>query len=78
MKPRRTPTSTTVLRLVGGNEDNDLWVEQRGPLIVSVWELTDAERTAIAAGATIELMVWGRGMPPVSLGIGESMAGRRS
>lgn len=27
MKPRRTPRSNKVFRLVGGTEDNDLWVE---------------------------------------------------
>lgn len=83
MKPRRTPTSNQVFRLVGGNEDNDLWVEQAedvggSPIILSVWELSDAERAAIAAGATIELMVWGQGTPPVALGIGPSLSDRKA
>ena len=83
MKPRRTPSSDKVFRLVGGNEDNDLWVEMTqdvlgAPIILSVWELSDAERTAIATGATIELMVWGRGTPPVALGIGPSLEERRA
>lgn len=68
-------------RLEGGNEDNDLWVERDRvdgqPLIVSVWDLTDDERAAIAAGGTIELTVWGTGHPPVALGVGPSLEERR-
>lgn len=71
MKPRRTPSSNQVFRLEGGTEDNDLWVrhalEAGVPTINSVWELTDEERAAIAAGANIELTVWGTGTPPVAL-----------
>lgn len=72
MKPRRTVLSDTVFRLPGGNEDNDLWVttygeDQGGPCIGSTWELTDDERAAIAAGANIELIVWGTGHPPVAV-----------
>lgn len=71
MNPRRTPDSNTVFRLVGGTEDNDLWVEKRiddhHPVIVSVWELTGAERDDITHGANIELTVWGDGTPPVAL-----------
>jgi hypothetical protein len=81
MKPRRCPDSTGVFRLVGGNEDNDLWVRQGStdgePWIESVWELDETERAAIAAGATIELRVWGVGTPPVSLAVGPSLDERR-
>lgn len=72
MRPRRTPSTKTVFRLDGGNEDNDLWVE-RGqgddgyPFLRSVWEPSDEERQAIAFGANIELVVWGQGTPPVAL-----------
>lgn len=73
MKPRRTVDSTTVFRLEGGNEDNDLWVhrgtDQDGaPVIVSVWQPSELEREAIANGANLELVVWGDGTPPVALG----------
>lgn len=72
MKPRRTVTSTKVFTLPGGNEDNDLWVteyedDRAGEIIGSTWVPTDAERTQIAAGANIELLIWGTGMPPVAL-----------
>lgn len=83
MKPRRTPTSTVVFRLAGGNEDNDLWVERThhsetfDPLLISTWEPTDEERAAIAAGGTIELIVWGAGHPPVALSVGPSMEERQ-
>lgn len=82
MRPRRTPETTVVFRLVGGNEDNDLWVKygstDGAPWIESVWELDDDERQAVAAGGTVELRVFGRGTPPVSLAIGESLDGRRA
>ena len=83
MKPRRTPTADTVFRLHGGNEDNDLWVEMTAdpvghPVILSAWELTDAERSAVAAGGMVELMVWGTGTPPVSLTVGPSLAQRKA
>lgn len=78
MKPRRTPQTDVVFSLVGGNEDNDLWVRRGStdgqPWIESVWELDDDERATIAAGGTIELRVWGAGTPPVSLAIGPSLA----
>jgi hypothetical protein len=71
MKPRRTHSSNQVFRLEGGTEDNDLWVrrdiEDGEPTITSVWEPTAEERAAIAAGANIELTVWGMGTPPVAL-----------
>jgi hypothetical protein len=72
VKPRRTYDSNFVFRLLGGTEDNDLWVERRnssqGPMISSVWEPTKEERQAIAHGANLELFVWGDGHPPVAIG----------
>lgn len=70
MKARRTHRSTTVFRLPGGTEDNDLWVEPMAaedgsPVLGSTWEPTAEERQAIADGANIELLVWGEGTPPV-------------
>lgn len=70
MKPRRTVESNAVYCLVGGTEDNDLWVhqslEEGMPVIASVWEPTREERAAIADGANIELVVWSA-QPPVLL-----------
>jgi hypothetical protein len=72
MRPRRTHESNQVFRLVGGTEDNDLWVtrtvtEDGAPVICSTWEPTDDERAAIADGANVELIVWGDGTPPVAM-----------
>ena len=72
MKPRRTPLSTTVFRLPGGTEDNDLWVteygsEKGGRAIGSVWELTPEGRAEVYAGANVELVVFGGSQPPVTL-----------
>lgn len=83
MKPRRTPTSTKVFSLPGGNEDNDLWVEEAvaddgTPCLISTWEFDDDERAAIAAGGTIDLIVWGAGTPPVALSVGESLEDRKA
>lgn len=68
MRPRRTPSSNKVYRLVGGNEDNDLWVQAgpmegtNEPVIASTWELSPEERQEIADGA-----VWGTAQPPVAV-----------
>lgn len=67
MRPRRTPGSNAVFYLVGGTEDNDLWVRQNHATITSVWELDETDRAAIAAGENIELTVWGAGTPPIAL-----------
>lgn len=74
MRPRRTPTSNKVFRLEGGNEDNDLWCEHAlttdgRPVILSTWELTDAERELVTKGANIELCVFSGVTPPVSLAV---------
>jgi hypothetical protein len=80
LKPRRTHFSNKVFRLVGGTEDNDLWVEKTtsddGPCIRSVWEPTDDERRRIAAGENIYLVVWGDGTPPVALGVTDDALGK--
>ena len=62
MKPRRTHSSTQVIGLLGGNEDNDLWVDASDifdddPMMHSVWVPTDIEREQIAAGLNIQLTV---------------------
>lgn len=74
MKPRRTPSSNDVLRLAGGNEDNDLHVRRDHtsdgqPYIASVWEPDPDERAALSAGANLELAITGESHPPVGLAI---------
>jgi hypothetical protein len=74
MKPRRTHLSNSVFRLPGGNEDNDLWIyidhDDNGiPMIRSCWVPSKAEREAIAAGANVELIVWGGAHPPVAMDV---------
>lgn len=80
MRPRRTPLSDRVFKLPGGNEDNDLWVqriwEDGGIQIRSVWEFDVEERAEIAAGANVELCVFGDGTPPVSLAVTHTPLGR--
>lgn len=80
MRPRRTRHSNTVFRLPGGNEDNDLWVEatasSEGPCLRSVWEPTADERSRIAAGENVYLVVWGTGTPPVALGVTDEVLGK--
>lgn len=81
MKPRRTHNSNAVYELEGGNEDSALWCERTSvpdtdwPLVKSVWEPSAEERQAIAAGANIEVAVWG-GQPPVSMGDHDGGAGQ--
>lgn len=38
-------------------------------VIISLWELDDAEREVIARGGNVELTVVGEGQPPVVLGV---------
>lgn len=81
MKPRRTVLSNFVFSLAGGNEDNDLWarasVDDGGnPILRSTWVPTDHERDQIAAGANIELIVWGTGHPPVSMQTDDTPLGK--
>lgn len=81
MKARRTIRSTTVFRLPGGTEDNDLWVEplvdeDGHSVLSSTWEPTEEERIAIAQGANVELLVWGAGTPPVALRITHVQLGK--
>jgi hypothetical protein len=82
VRARRFPGFTSVFRLPEGTEDNDLFVKQGStdgtPWIESVWELDEAERAAIADGATVELRVYGVGTPPVSLAVGPSLEERAS
>lgn len=76
MKPVKTPATETTFILPGGNEDNDLPVhhydeQAGGPSLGSTWVPTDEERTQIALGANIELIVWGEGHPPVSIRVAD-------
>jgi hypothetical protein len=67
LRPRRTHDSNTVWRLAGGTEDNDLWAQNLPDgRVISTWVPTDEQRARIAAGANIDLCVWG-GQPPVAL-----------
>lgn len=81
MKPRRTHTSDGVLRLIGGNEDSDLWYElvqddNGNPAIETIWEPNDIERKAIANGSSVRLIVWGTSHPPVAVGVSGAPLGR--
>lgn len=80
MLPRRTHYSNKVFTLVGGTEDNDLWVENttsdHGPCLKSTWEPTPEERRAIGDGANVYLVVWGSGHPPVAMGVSDDPLGK--
>lgn len=80
MKPRRTPTTDTVFRLEGGNEDNDLWVrtgeEDGAPTLTSVWSLDADERAVIADGGCVTLTTFGAGTPPVRIAVTDEQPGR--
>jgi hypothetical protein len=61
-----------VFRLPGGTEDSDLWLQRASDangltVLASTWEISDEDRAAIAAGANVELVVWGDEHPPVAL-----------
>ena len=69
MRPVRTPESTTVYTLPGGNEDNYLYAEDIAEGVKSVWAPTPDERALIAGGARIVLVIFGSLVPPVALTI---------
>lgn len=74
MKPVKTPSTNFTYKLPGGTEANDLPCEivadsDGNRIIQSNWEPSEEERQAIADGATIYLMVWGNGIPPVAIGV---------
>lgn len=46
-------------------------VTEHGPFMVSAWELTPAELTAVAQGATIKLWIRGTVHPVVSITVGD-------
>lgn len=76
MKPIKTPFTEMKFILPGGTEENDLPVhrydkEAGGPCFGSTWWPSDEERTQIAMGAPIELLVWSEGHPPVAIRVGD-------
>jgi len=82
MRPRRTYESDSTLDLPGGNEDNSLWFQhavdgEDGHVFVSTWVPTEEERQLIIEGWNIELRIYGKGHPPVSMGLNEQRLGKR-
>lgn len=83
VRGRRTVHSEYVFKLVGGNEDNDLWVYDMSdgitdiPVVCSVWVPTEEERERIAAGENIRLMIWGKPIPPVAMDLTDEPLGKR-
>lgn len=69
MRAVRTPHSTNIYALPGGNEDNYLYVQESGGEIRSDWELTDAERILLVGGGRVALTIIGALVPPVILSI---------
>lgn len=72
MKPTKTPHTEVNFELEGGTPENDLPAtvydaDRGGPCFGSTWVPTDDERTQIALGANIELIVWGTRHPPVAI-----------
>lgn len=85
MRPRRFKVANRVYLLPGGNEDNDLWVqilptedEVMGKVMAirSVYELSDEEREAVAAGANVTLWIVGGAQPPVMLAVTDEPLGK--
>lgn len=76
MRPIKFRTANFVMRAPPGttpDECGDLWIERsaddQGPYIAAVYDFTDEERAAIAAGSRLVLQISGNGMPPVALGL---------
>lgn len=69
MKGIKTIATTIEMRAPEGMEDkcSSLWTQRVGYNQVSVWELTEEEKTEIMISGRIYLNVIGLGHPPVSL-----------
>lgn len=68
MKPISTPDTNHNYVLPGGTRANDLPCHRvRAGLILSEWDLTKAERLAIARGGRVELGIHTEPIPPVQL-----------
>lgn len=81
LKSRRTARSTGVLKLPGGNEDNDLWMEKReddggNPMVWSTWVLTDEQRKQVTEGSNITLLVWGETTFPLAMMVDDVKIGK--
>ncbi len=48
----------------------DTVMDDGTPCMVTAWDCTEAERAAIAAGATVYLQILGQGHPPVMIWAG--------
>lgn len=72
MKPADFPLANVTLQPPEGMSDCvPLPVCATDGTITSIWEPTDEERAAIAAGGRIALTVWGNAHPPVGIGVTE-------
>ena len=70
MRPVRTPESTNIYALPGGNEDNYLYVRETADgLILSDWELGPEERIMLAGGGRVRLTIVGALVPPVIISV---------
>lgn len=63
MRAVQFPGATTVYKLPGGTEANDLWVETIGDVSVTEWVLSPAEREAIAVGGRVQLVIHSHILP---------------
>ena len=80
INPRRFKSANKVWRLVGGNEDNDLWALNEedphyGVTVTSVFVPTERQRQQIADGANIALTVLGA-QPPVMVRLTDEPLGK--
>lgn len=77
MNPVKTKKTTTIFKLDGGTEENDLPVEvaeadgSEVKVFISTWEPSIKEREEIFLGKNVELIVWGTGHPPVEVRVEE-------
>lgn len=77
MQPVHVAEANVVFKLPGGSSENDLPVEaardeQGEHVLISTWEPDDDERAAIAAGANLQVLIWGTQHPPVALRLQET------
>ena len=77
MKPVQHSSNNDILRPPPGVSNEEcrplaitrVMFDNNVPAVWSYWQPSDAERAAIAAGASVRLSAWGITHPPVHIGV---------
>jgi hypothetical protein len=74
MEPVQTDFTNCIFKLPGGGPETDLPVEKNidvegRDVLISTWELSDEDLKQLQEVRKLDLIIWGKGHPPVALAI---------